>query len=158
MVKCVDCGYLAWHSPLKGEFSEIPAFYRESGPLLFDRGRVGCFRGMANLHLEGYKEVEGELDLDDSNLAETLYIGAVRTAIDKERECDGFYPYAQGHSPKEHLSIQLGQEWEQHMANDQREWQARMQRKMLKWGIIASVIVTAIATLAAPLLASLFSH
>ena len=156
LVKCVDCGYLSRHSPLKGEFHEILAFYRKSGSLLLNGGSVGCFRGMADLHLEGYKEVEGVLDLYDSDLAETLFRSAVRMAIDKERDCDGFYSFSQGHSPKEHLSIQRGQEWEQSMAKEQREWQGRMQRKTLIWGIIATVIVTAIATLSAPFLPSLF--
>ncbi len=157
MVKCTDCGYLAWHSPLKGEFSEIAAWYRESSRLMLNVGRVGCFRGMADLLAEGYEEANGALDIDDSELAESLFRDAVSRVIDKERNCDGFYSFSQGHSPKEHLSIQRDQEWQLRMAKEQQEWQGRIQRKMMIWGIIASVIVTAIATLSAPFLASLFS-
>ena len=143
MVKCVDCGYLSWHSPLKVEFEEIPAWYRGAGSQVAVK-RVDCFRGMADLFSEGYEEANGY----DYELTESLFRDAVRRVIDKERDCDGFYSYSQGHSPKEHLSIQRDQEWQQRMAKEQREWQERMERKTLIWGIIATVIVTVIATLA----------
>ena len=154
MAKCVDCAYLSWHSPIKVEFHEIPALHRKAGldPLA---KRVACFRDMADFLLECYEEDGGVFDIGDYEIAEPQIRDLMRRIINKERNCDGFYPYSQGHSPKEHRSIQQNQEWQQRMATEQRGWQEGMNRRALIWGIVATVAGTVIATLAASFLAGL---
>ena len=152
MVKCVDCGYLSWNLPIKVEFHEIPTLYRKAGLDPLATPPVACFRGMTDFLSECYEEDSGVFD---DELAESQRRGVMRRVINKERNCNGFYSYSQGHSPKEHRSIQRNQEWQQRMATEQRGWQESMNRRALIWGIVATVAGTVIATLAASFLAGL---
>ena len=156
MGKCVDCGYLSWNSPTKVEFHEIPAWYRKAGPDPLSRPPAACFRGMVDFLCEWSKEGREEFAGDLFKATRSQRQEVMRRVINKERNCDGFYPYSQGHSPKEHLSIQRNQEWQQRMATEQRGWQEGMNRRALIWGIVATVAGTVIATLAASFLAGLF--
>ena len=168
MVKCVDCGYLSRHSPLEVEFHEIPTLERQVGPDPQAIPGVACFRAKVNYLSECFKEGEEEFAIDFFEGTISQKRDVMRWVINKERDCGGFYSYAQGHSPKEHLSIQRGQEWQERMANEQREWQEsmatkqqewqeRMGSKTLHWGLITMGVILVLATLAAPFLASLFS-
>jgi hypothetical protein len=115
LVKCADCGFLAVRhmdtralldaEELLRVNGEIPS--RNTGMMIYDEWPV-CFIRRANFRKE----------MNDNSGSPHR-----KKVLNDKRECDdGFTPWQQGLTPKEHLEMQLDHKWRMEQAEREREW------------------------------------
>ena len=115
-VKCAECGLLALRTPGQ-EIRQAGHDARTNGRVPDGHGQMPvCIRGAASLD----KEMAGATP------------DAFVQVVSKDRECDKFYTWHEGYSPKEHLDM-VAQETLLKMQADQREadkrWQAEQRER-----------------------------
>ena len=151
MVKCADCGFLSVISQSDGSYIGANRLYRLEG---FQEGQVDevfcephCSIHAQDIHLEplkakgvgtqltelgrmvSLKTIEGEEVSDEAVLAN----------VSKPRDCDGFFLWRPGFSPKEHYEMLDRQRWQ--------EWQEEQRRRDRRWRIGESIIFVILAGL-----------
>jgi len=115
MVRCADCGFLCVRRHSDRQLCEVEADIRKTWHIpIEDKRRIYrdlplCFVRKADLQAGG----------DADKPATVLRI------IQAERECDGFTPWHQGYSPREHkdmLDAKAMQAWMVEQRNSDRWW------------------------------------
>lgn len=127
-VKCSDCGFLALRHRVSRELMDAHYQFRDHGSLPADMnapsdpvfGQPSIFEGVPICFVRKVhfgREIEAAypglwFPVDEHRLE----------AIQKDRKCDGFTPWQQGFSPKEHHEML--------MAEQQRKWQEDRDARM----------------------------
>jgi len=144
-VRCADCGFFAVRRRAQNVFDEASIHVRKtcqlgdlmtatdgSGELVIPMNIAGDCRAECFVMVEDFDGLDGE---------------ALRAEIEKPRECQRFFPWRQGYSPKEHRQLQydltlleMGERRDRFEA-EQRE---RDRRWMLKTSVINAVLSGAV--------------
>ncbi len=130
MVKCADCGFLAYRDSLKWEFTETPDIVRKTGgkPFLIYGGGLPiippvCFINKYDLWAES----------GDINHASPE---TIKCTVQKDRECDSLAEYQQGFTPKEHREM-LDRKWmlnyQAAREKEDKQWRDDQRRRDLEW-------------------------
>jgi len=143
---CVNCGFLSSLQLGRGGdvFAEVTISERGNGDM--QSGYLHCFVRAANLHGEA-KEL-GEPPVGAGNYA----AGVMRTVIEKGRQCERWYPWQEGFTPKEHLEERRALEtedrrrtWEREREDERREWEKVQQGERRKFDIALGAVVAILA-------------
>ena len=133
MVKCADCGFLSVISQSDGSYIGANRLYRLEG---FQGGQVDevycephCSIHAQDIHLEPLKAKGAGIQLSEigrmvslkTTDGEDVTDEAVLVNVSKSRDCDGFFLWRPGFSPKEHYEMLERQRWE--------KWQQEQRRK-----------------------------
>ena len=155
MEKCADCGFLASRNVQTRWLEETEEEIRREGGLVvaWNTGKpLGrfeppiCFRQNTD-----YKPVAFTTFVDTK---------AVKAEINKERNCDLFTEWKQGHSPREHLDMinqQLWLEYQDRKEKEDKEWREKQEQRAdrrHKWDLIILGFVATAAIVAATIIAA----
>lgn len=127
MVKCTDCGYLAFRHKDTRNLTEAEQEFRDTGELTRDLNRRYvydifpiCFKLAANFR----KEVP---QMTEENLFSVL---------NEDRECACFIKWQQGFSPREHeemIQQRAMLEWQREREEEERKWRDEHAAREHKW-------------------------
>ncbi len=153
MVKCSECGLLALQNKMDRSLVEVESLFRTTGHIHATQEpnlliMPLCFMRAANLQAE-IEAIDPDTTLTS---AKTLAI------LQNERECEQFFGWEQGFSPKEHreiLALEEQKEWQEARVREDREWrivqeeitrqrQEQQSTKRLRWELLVfGLLVTA---------------
>ena len=156
-VKCRDCGYLSFvdvessGGKLNAYFlqhyssKEVPLRLREPELEMMHYFPIRCHVQKADLDYEikTYDLPSGgraTFDNPTPGISELEYPGKFEEIIGRDRECDGFTPYAQGLSPDEHR-LEARRQAEKH----------EDRRRTFKDGVYLSILTAVLITVGAVL-------
>ena len=128
--KCFECGFLTIRNRETGGIDEVKYFMRENGYEEDVYSQIHESTPLCFAMDKGHRRRQGTFD--DKMFSETIH---------KERDCESFYEYCQGFTPKEHMEM-----W---MREQERKYQEEQRREDKHWRIIELIVLGVIAVLVA---------